>query len=544
MDALSNIKVGTRLGLNNGLLLLLMMALTLTGITRMALLQHNLDVISQKNFTQIDLVNTMRDAVRFQAIAMRDVVMQEDIAFKKNELKRMKEARKNYLQTSEKLEKILDDAQGMAFLAKIKPLEDETNRIAKEVINYSLSDQTADAGNAIRDKLRPKQLELIVQLEDMLTAVKKATNEERMSAATAYKNAQIFMWSLAAISIVLGVLISAAIARSIVSPLNQAVEVAKNIARGDLTSRVRINGSDEVANLLTALRDMNRNLCEIIGGVQGAAHTVTESSEKLSDAARHCADRAGTQVERVHEISAATEEITVSISEMAEGAASVSMAAARTQSIAQKGDANMSKGVESTRRMVSSVEFSAATVEELNVAIRKITDIAQVIKEIADQTNLLALNAAIEAARAGEQGRGFAVVADEVRKLAERTTSSTMDITHMVGSIGSQTAAAVDSMKQVKQEVHEGESFSLMTRDILHEIVSAADEVSHLAQGIANATREQQAASANTAAGMDIIMAITEENTASLQQVGIAAVNLADTASELTQLVDRFKLPA
>ncbi|TAL21421.1 MAG: hypothetical protein EPN94_12450, partial [Nitrospirae bacterium] len=273
-----------------------------------------------------------------------------------------------------------------------------------------------------------------------------------------------------------------------------------------------------------------------------AAHVVTESSDKLSDAAGQVAERAEIQSERVREVSAATQEITVSISEVAEGAASVAQAASRTQNTVQKGETNMSKGLESSRRMVSSVESSAAIVEELNLAVQKIGDVTRVIKEIADQTNLLALNAAIEAARAGEQGRGFAVVADEVRKLAERTANSTMDITNMVGSINSKTMAAVDAMKQVEQEVSNGESFSLMTRDILHEIISSATEVSQLAQDIASATREQKIASSDTAVGMEKISAITDENTASIQQVRSSAGNLADTAAELTQLVDRFKL--
>ena len=544
MNALSRIKVGSRLGLSYGLLLFLMMVLLFTGLSRMSLLQHNMEEIAREHSARIETANAMRDAVRYQAIAIRDVVMQEDFAFKKKELKLMKEARKNYLSAAERLEKGMTLPEEMVFFSKLKPLEEEVQTLVREVVDLSLGDRTVESGNLTRDKLRPKQIELIGQLDEILVYLKKVTMEAEASATQAYQSAKVFMWVLGGISILLGVLISSAIARSIVSPLNEAVRVARNIAQGDLSSRIEVKGADELASLLSTLRDMNADLAQLIGSVKQSAQAVTQSSIDLSDATDRVADHAQTQSERVREVSAATEQVTVSIAEVAESAASVATAAAKTRETARAGDSNMAHGVEATQRMVTSVGASSATIEKLSVAIQKITDVTRVIKEIADQTNLLALNAAIEAARAGEQGRGFAVVADEVRKLAERTAASTMDITQMVESIGGQTDAAVASMKKVTSDVRESEQFSQATRDLLRDIVMAAEEVNGLAQGIAGATREQKAASAETAAGMEKISAITEENTASLQHVDSAANALAETATELKKLVDRFKLAA
>jgi methyl-accepting chemotaxis protein len=397
----------------------------------------------------------------------------------------------------------------------------KSNEVLLKKVN-PLFKQTMEAGSALEDRI--------------ITEGGREQTESRKDFAF-FRNLSI---ASTAVGLVLAVVCGLLLVRAIARPLQEAVQVFDQISRGNLNNTIHVHGDNEISRVMKALASMQADLKKIIGEIIHSANAISSRSESLLAEVDKVASHSRSQQDRVMQVSAAMEEVSVSVTEVANGSESAANAATDSMKLVQEGNSQMARSMDATNRVVGAVESSAQTIEQLNENIQKIGAITQVIKEIAEQTNLLALNAAIEAARAGEQGRGFAVVADEVRKLAERTSASTADISQMVETIQSTTGNAVRSMGQARHEVEGGMTYIRATGESLSQITEAARRVNEMAQHIASASKEQSAASEDVAKNMEQISVLIEENTVSIHEVEHASAELAKTANELRGLVKRF----
>ena len=345
----------------------------------------------------------------------------------------------------------------------------------------------------------------------------------------------------ALLAAIIMIMVSSGILRRLGGEPLAMLEAAHHIANGDLTLQLDVQQGDKTS-LLAAIAEMQTNLRETIAQSSQAADQVTEAARSLAVSATEVSQSSAQQSEAASSMAAAVEQVTVSISHVAESAASARSLSEETGSLSTEGKNLVQDTISEINKIADSVALSSDVIHTLGEQSDKISSIVKVIKEIADQTNLLALNAAIEAARAGEQGRGFAVVADEVRKLAERTALSTKEIANMIDAVQHGTQSAVQRMEEARSQVGSGVQMAAKTGDSMARVQLATHQVVDVVEDISTALREQSSASTQIAQNVEKIAQMTEENSASISAVSQSADQLERLAVVLKSSVGHFKV--
>ena len=321
---------------------------------------------------------------------------------------------------------------------------------------------------------------------------------------------------------------------------SQASEVTRRIAAGDLATPVNCAAGDK-DSLLANIGTMQETLRNMISSIIGNAERVSTAADQLLHASEEVADRARQQSDAASSMAASVEEMAVSIDQVKENAGEAHGISQEAGAISEEGAAVIHNAATEMRKISDAVQSSSAIVEDLGKQSDQITSIVNTIKEIADQTNLLALNAAIEAARAGEQGRGFAVVADEVRKLAERTSLSTTEIGGMVSKIQNGTRSAVSSMQAGVTQVSNGVQLANQAAESINRIRDGAARVTVVVNGISDSIAEQSAAGNQIAHQLETIAQMSEESAIAVRHTADAARTLHSLSASLHETVARFK---
>ena len=318
-----------------------------------------------------------------------------------------------------------------------------------------------------------------------------------------------------------------------------ASEVVKQVAAGDLSVEIPVANTDSTS-LLAAMKVMQSNLQKLIGEIQTNADMVASAAKKMTIAAEDVAWSSNQQSASSLEIAAAMEQSTVSINLMSDSANRAQTISGDSELLMNETSGVVSEAVNRIAKIATVVEQASQTVRTLGQESENVSKIVLVIKEVADQTNLLALNAAIEAARAGEQGRGFAVVADEVRKLAERTTQSTQEITTMISSMQSSARDAVTCIEDAVANVNEGVILTKRVGESVSRLGASSHEVKEVIIDVSSALREQNAASNEIARNVEQIAQTIERNSGAVGEVAKAATELQQLANSLTDSARHF----
>lgn len=320
------------------------------------------------------------------------------------------------------------------------------------------------------------------------------------------------------------------------------VEMQK-FAKGDLSVGLMIENKDDlIGKLFTGFNQVVDNIRNIILKVTEAVQATASAANQISSSTEEMAAGAQEQSSQATEVAGAVEQMTKTIFETTKNTGQATDASKNAGRVAKEGGHVVEETIEGMNRIAEVVRKSAETVQELGKSSDQIGEIVQVIDDIADQTNLLALNAAIEAARAGEQGRGFAVVADEVRKLAERTTKATKEIATMIKQIQKDTYGAVDSMKQGTEEVEIGKKLAEKAGSSLQEIIVGAENVADIVSQVAAASEEQSSAAEQISKNIESISAVTQQSASGIQQIAHASEDLNRLTLNLQELVAQFKV--
>lgn len=313
-------------------------------------------------------------------------------------------------------------------------------------------------------------------------------------------------------------------------------------ADGDLTVSLDVEKDDEISKLYAGFNRAVDNIRTMMGKVMESVEMTGNASMQIRSSTEQLNAGAQRQSAQTNDVAAAVEEMTHTISENAANATQTAEVASGNGQLAQKGGEIVQQTVDKMREIASVVSRSTATIERLGMSSAEIGEIVSVIDEIADQTNLLALNAAIEAARAGEQGRGFAVVADEVRKLAERTTKATKQIAGMIKNIQNEAREAVDSMQEGNREVTKGMNLADEAGHALSEIVASSKTVQDMIYQIAVASEQQSSTSSAMAQSVEAISQVSAETVEGVEQIAGEASKLYELTDHLRTLVNQFRI--
>ncbi|WP_130904322.1 methyl-accepting chemotaxis protein [Pseudomonas sp. Sample_22] len=372
--------------------------------------------------------------------------------------------------------------------------------------------------------------------------VDQAYIAEDQSMQTELKKNSLLIIGSSALALLVGLIAAWAITRLIVEPLRSVIRVAQQIASGDLSGTVEVTRRDEIGQLMHAMQQMGAGLSQIVSGLQAGIEQLASSAQSLSAVTEQTNLEVSSQKEETEQVATAMNQMTATVHDVARNAEEAAQAAQTADGKVESGQQVVRQSMVRIEQLADSANSASSSIESLSAEIQNIGTVLSVIKSVAEQTNLLALNAAIEAARAGEQGRGFAVVADEVRALAKRTQQSTEEIERLVSALRAAAQTSVQQIQSSGELVKLAVSDALQTESALGSIAAAVSLIQQMNQQIAAAAEEQSSVAEEINRSVTSIRASADQSSLAMQGNAASSIELAQLGTELKGMVGHFRL--
>jgi methyl-accepting chemotaxis protein len=516
MKSFSNLKISTRLTASFALISVLVLLLGAVALIKVSEIRGEFQLVMKDRIPKVEEIAEVKDALNENARHMRNLFIMTD----KSQLAEERAGiAANDQIASDKiahLEKVITSPIGTILLANVADARlayrEPRDRMLQDLQGGSID----EARTALLGKVRPQQLAYLAALDGLITYQKELMVDSAGTVDQAVNSTLLIVPGCAAAVVLLGIFLSISIVRSTVRPINEAVEIARAVAQGNLAIAVKTGGTSETGLLLNALHDMKERLASIVGDVRRSSDSVASASSQIAQGNDDMSGRTEKQASALEQTAAAMEQLQSAVKQNADSAGKANEMATSASDIATRGGAV--------------VEQVVSTMQQINESSKKISDIISVIDGIAFQTNILALNAAVEAARAGEQGRGFAVVASEVRSLAQRCADAAREIKVLIG-------ASVE-------RVHSGTLLADQAGATMNDIVTSVRSVSTIIGDISRSSREQSDGVAQVGEAITQMDQVTQQNAALVEESAAAAESLREQAEQLVSAVAVFRTVA
>ncbi|SUD80320.1 biofilm dispersion protein BdlA [Pseudomonas putida] len=542
---LNNLSISKKLYAGFGLVLLIIAVLVLTAL-------RGFDQVSssvKRNIHSYDVLNSsssMLNSLVDIETAMRGFALTGQDSF----LEPMNTGEEAFTDAYNRLKQATaDNPQQQGRLARLQQLyqqwlqqDMQTSVNLRREVNADRAPLTTLVSQISSGQAKAKMDAMRAVINEFQAAEKSLQDERSLLMDQAKATAFTILIAGGLVAAILAVLIATFLARTLTHRLGEAVALARNIADGRLDNTIAIEGKDEVSTLQQAFVAMQDRLRTMIGEIRASAEQLVGAADNISAASVQLSASAQEQSSSASSMAATVEELTVSINHVSDNAVEAHAQSSESGRQSSEGGSVIQETLARMNQIAQTVEASAGQISELDSHAEQISSIVSVISGIAEQTNLLALNAAIEAARAGEQGRGFAVVADEVRLLAQRTGNSTQEITEMVKRIQSGTRDAVGQMEVGVQQVKGGVTLAQQAGEAIVSIRQSSGDVVRMVDQISLALREQTAASQDVARNVERIAQMSQQNSQAVEQTAETAGALQRLAQGLYGQVGVFRI--